>query len=180
MAGFQIIYVKYGDAIKMIDVGDVRTHVLTSLEKNAYYNVTVAVRNSLFLGRSSSPRRQKTLEDAPICSPILKSTQVYNSTSVILIWTSLQNLKCTNGILRGYKVVYSSPGEGNEQVVLINDASAVTAAVSGLNVSTEYKFEVLGFTVKDGPLSNALYEKPLSFGRFPYFKYFYYFSTVLL
>lgn len=63
MTAFRITYIKQDDTAKIIDVDDVRTHVLTSLEKNTYYNVTVAVKNSLFLGRPSPPKRQKTLED---------------------------------------------------------------------------------------------------------------------
>lgn len=62
MAGFKIIYTKQ-DETKKIDVGDVRTYNLTSLEKNTYYNVTVSVKNSIYLGRPSSTQRQKTMED---------------------------------------------------------------------------------------------------------------------
>jgi hypothetical protein len=63
MAGFRIKYTKEGDVTKMIDVGNILNYTLMSLEKNTIYNVTVSVRNSLYIGQPSVEVKKRTLED---------------------------------------------------------------------------------------------------------------------
>ena len=48
----------------------------------------------------------------------------------------------------------------------IKTSSATSAVVSGLDKYTEYSFQVLAYTVKNGPLSNALVKRTNEDGRF--------------
>ena len=71
-----------------------------------------------------------------------------------------------NGVLRGYKVAYKLNRHGTKIYQNVKDSSATTTVVSGLDKYTEYSFQVLAYTVKDGPLSNALEKRTNEDGRF--------------
>lgn len=47
----------------MIDVGDIRSYNLTSLEKNTNYKVNVSVRNTQHVGQPSVEAERRTIED---------------------------------------------------------------------------------------------------------------------
>jgi len=63
LIGYRIKYTKQGGTTKTVDVGVVTTWTLTSLETYTWYNVTVAVKNSRFVGLPSQPVTKRTLED---------------------------------------------------------------------------------------------------------------------
>ena len=59
-------------------------------------------------------------------------------------------------MLRGYKVAYKlHPSGSSLQYFDVNNPSSTTTDVTGLGKYTEYGFQVLAYTVKDGPLSNS-------------------------
>ena len=59
-------------------------------------------------------------------------------------------------MLRGYKVAYKLHSSGSSlQYLNVNNPSSTTTDVTGLSKYTEYSFQVLAYTVNDGPLSNA-------------------------
>jgi hypothetical protein len=70
-------------------------------------------------------------------------------------------------VLRGYKVIYreSQNKSTPSQVYQVINPAAKTAIVSGLAQSIEFRFQVLAFTVKDGPLSNSLLGAAQPFGK---------------
>ena len=93
---------------------------------------------------------------APTCAPTLTSAQALSSTSVRVTWTPLPNIQCRNGVLRGYKVACKLHSIAkNLQYLDVNNPSSTTTDVTGLGKFTKYSFEVLAYTVKNGPLSNA-------------------------
>ena len=93
---------------------------------------------------------------APTCAPTLVSAQALSSTSIRVTWTPLPNTQCRYGVLRGYKVAYKLHSSGNSlQYLKVNNPSSTTTDVTGVGKYTEYSFQVLAYTVKDGPLSNA-------------------------
>jgi len=96
---------------------------------------------------------------APTCSPTLTSVIATSSTSVVLSWSPLPNTKCRNGVLRGYRVVYKQIQRGSIEYKNITSSSTITTDVSGLDKYTEYSFQVLAYTVKDGPWSNEMKTK---------------------
>jgi hypothetical protein len=96
------------------------------------------------------------LSPAPDCSPTLQSTQALTSTSIRVTWAALPNTKCRNGILRGYKVLYRKSSGGSTVTSNIDNPNTLSKDLNFLEKYTRYRFQVLGFTVKDGPLSNAM------------------------
>jgi hypothetical protein len=50
----------------------------------------------------------------------------------------------------------ASSGTAQQQIVIIHNPVAITTVISGLMESKEYVFQVLAFTIKDGPPSNSL------------------------
>ena len=63
-----------------------------------------------------------------------------------------------NGIIIGFKLFYKKRGSaGRATTVTINNGTALGKDVTGLDIYTEYEFEVLAFTsVGDGPRSSPL------------------------
>ena len=58
-------------------------------------------------------------------------------------------------MLRGYKVAYKlHPSGSSLQYLDVNNPSSTTIEVTRLGKYTEYSFQVLAYTVKDGPLSD--------------------------
>ncbi|KAK3706777.1 hypothetical protein QZH41_015342, partial [Actinostola sp. cb2023] len=160
LIGYRIKYTKQGGTTKTVDVGVVTTWTLTSLEKYTGYNVTVAVKNSRFVGLPSQPVTKRTLEDAPVCAPRLTSVQAVSSTSIRVTWAPPPNTKCRNGVLRGYKVAYKLNKVGSKTNYFdVKDGRATTIVVSGLVKYTEYSLQILVYTIKNGPLSRALVKR---------------------
>lgn len=93
---------------------------------------------------------------APVCSPTLVSVLNVSSTSISVTWTPLPRGKCRNGVIRGYKIHYNNTRTGESLIMKINDNVTTAVNITGLSKYTEYSFRILGYTVKDGPLSNEL------------------------
>ena len=47
----------------------------------------------------------------------------------------------------------------------VNNSHATTTDVTGLDKYTEYSFQVLAYTVKDGPISNAIVKRTKEDGK---------------
>ena len=96
-------------------------------------------------------------ETAPDCPPRLTSATATSSTSIRVSWTSLRGIKCINGVLRGYKVAYWLSKRGSRlNYININNPSATSVVVRGLVKYTQYIYQALAYTIKDGPVSNVL------------------------
>ena len=93
---------------------------------------------------------------APTCAPTLVSAQALSSTSIRVTWAPLPHTQCRNGVLRGYKVACKLNLNINSlQYLDVNNPSSTTTDVTGLGKYTEYSFQVLAYTVKDGQLSDS-------------------------
>lgn len=93
---------------------------------------------------------------APVCSPTLMSVRNISSTCIRVTWTPLPSGKCRNGIVRGYKILYNNTKTGERFDIKISDNVTTTVNVTGLNKYTEYSFQILAYTVKDGPRSSRM------------------------
>ena len=106
---------------------------------------------------------------APQCAPRYTWGSATSSTSIRVTWTPPPNSKCRNGVLRGYKVAYKSTNAYHWiQKTEIDVKDTTTTVVTGLDKYIEYSFQVLAYTVKDGPLSNTLVRRTKEDGRFLY------------
>jgi hypothetical protein len=63
MAGFRIFYKPEKGIQQKIDVGNVAMATLTNLKKYTTYDISVSVRNTLYVGPPSSTTKVRTLED---------------------------------------------------------------------------------------------------------------------
>ena len=72
-----------------------------------------------------------------------------------------------NGIITGFKLFYKRKGDASSPTMLIiNSAAILTKSVTGLDIYTEYEFQVLAFTsVGDGPKSTVQDERTKEDGK---------------
>ena len=79
------------------------------------------------------------------------------STIIAASW-QLPSADSRNGIIIGFKLFYRKRGSSGKATTLtINNGTALSKDVNGLDIYTEYEFEVLAFTsVGDGPKSSPL------------------------
>ena len=79
------------------------------------------------------------------------------STIITASW-QLPPADSRNGIIIGFKLFYKKRGSAGQAIPLtIKNGTASSKDVTGLDIYTEYEFEVLAFTlVGDGPRSSPL------------------------
>ena len=79
------------------------------------------------------------------------------STIITASW-QLPPADSRNGIIIGFKLFYKKRGSaGRATTLTIKNGTALSKDVTGLDIYTEYEFEVLAFTsVGDGPRSSPL------------------------
>ena len=94
---------------------------------------------------------------APSQAPRNFDATAVTSTIITASW-QLPPADSRNGIIIGFKLFYKKRGSAGAATTLtINNGTALRRDVTGLNIYTEYEFEVLAFTsVGDGPRSSPL------------------------
>ena len=88
------------------------------------------------------------------------------STIITASW-QLPPADSRNGIIIGFKLFYKKRGSaGLATTLTINNGTALSKDVTGLDIYTEYEFEVLAFTsVGDGPRSSPLVVRTMKDGK---------------
>ena len=88
------------------------------------------------------------------------------STSITANW-QLPPVDTWNGIITGFKLFYKRKGHASSPTTLtINSAAILTKNVTGLDIYTEYAFQVLAFTsAGDGPNSTVRDERTKEDGK---------------
>ena len=94
---------------------------------------------------------------APSQAPRNFSAIAVTSTIITASW-QLPSADSRNGIIIGFKLLYKKRGSAGVATTLtINDRTTLSKEVTGLDVYTEYEFEVLASTsVGDGPRSSPM------------------------
>ena len=89
-----------------------------------------------------------------------------SSTSIRASW-QLTPADSQNGIITGFKLFYKKKDSaGPATMVPINSGGTLTKDVTGLNMYTEYEFQVLAYnSVGDGPNSTIKVEKTMEDGK---------------
>jgi len=113
---------------------------------------------------------------APSCSPRLTSVQALSSTSIRVTWSPLKDSRqCRlNGVLRGYKVAYKL--NRHRSGIMYQDVKGsdrTTTVVTDLDKYTEYSFQVLAYTVTDGPWGRQAVTRTKEDGTFKSILYIY-------
>ena len=88
------------------------------------------------------------------------------STIITASW-QLPPADSRNGIIIGFKLFYKKRGSAGAATTLtMNNGTALSKDVTGLDIYTEYEFEVLAFTsVGDGPRSSPLVVRTMKDGK---------------
>ncbi|XP_033940621.1 protein sidekick-1 isoform X1 [Pseudochaenichthys georgianus] len=121
------------------------------------YQVQIQAYNSIGSGPWSHTVAALTAESVPSGSPVNVTTEAVSSTRILLKWSPLPQAQ-KNGIILGYKVIYSEKdSEGPPSVQVAEGEGSVTLILSGLKKYTVYELQVLAYTrMGDGPQSGPL------------------------
>ena len=94
---------------------------------------------------------------APSKAPSSFRVTAVTSTIITASW-QLPPADSRNGIIIGFKLFYKKRGSSGAATTLtIKNGTVLSKDVTGLDIYTEYEFEVLAFTtVGDGPRSSPL------------------------
>ncbi|KAK6637522.1 hypothetical protein RUM44_007944 [Polyplax serrata] len=122
--------------------------IMGGLEKFTDYNITVLCFTDPGDGKRSGPVPVKTKEDVPEEVSSLQFDDV-SDRSVRVVWTPPNK---SNGILRGYTVIYMMKDKPETTKVLNFTSETQSVRVEHLQATTHYKFEVSAWTaVGSGP-----------------------------
>ncbi|XP_038568876.1 protein sidekick-1-like isoform X2 [Micropterus salmoides] len=121
------------------------------------YQVQIQAYNSIGPGPWSSTVAAHTAESVPSGSPVNVTAEAVSSTRILLTWSALP-LAQKNGVILGYKVLYSEKeSEGPPSVQLAEGEGSVSLLLGVLQKYTVYVLQVLAYTrLGDGPPSNPI------------------------
>jgi hypothetical protein len=94
---------------------------------------------------------------------VITNIQAASSSSFRVAWQ--QDSTCLNGILRGYILLYSLLVHSTLQGINITDPSSTSKTVTGLSKYTKYSFQILAYTIGEGPLSDAYVKRTAEDGK---------------
>lgn len=102
----------------------------------------------------------------PSRAPRNFSLKASNSTSITAYW-QLPPADSRNGIIIGFKLFYKKRGSaGLATTLTMNNGTVLSRDVAGLDIYTEYEFEVLAFTsVGNGPKTSPVVVRTMKDGK---------------
>ncbi|XP_068677449.1 uncharacterized protein [Montipora foliosa] len=162
--GFKLFFRKKGSddkpVILVITNSSISAQNVTSLDVFTEYEFQVLAFTSAGDGQNSSVQFVKTKEDVPSKAPTGFTVMPSTSTSIRAFW-QLPPKDSRHGIIRGFKLFFRKKGSDDKpNIVIITNASNSAHNVTGLDVFTEYEFQVLAFTsVGDGQNSSVQFAK---------------------
>eukprot|EP00117_Sycon_ciliatum_P024983 scpid9918/ scgid20838/ Protein sidekick-2 len=126
--------------------------LITNLQENSTYNVSVFVRNTVDKDSNIKSVLAITLESSPTASPTNITVKAASVSSLTLSWSALPVLEL-NGILQWYVVNYTQEGSGIPMTAI---ATQENVTVDGLEFGTAYTFKIAALcTGGQGPFSNV-------------------------
>ncbi|XP_022808475.1 receptor-type tyrosine-protein phosphatase F-like [Stylophora pistillata] len=164
IVGFKLFYKKKGSdepARNLTIRGELTLDKdVTGLDEYTEYEFQVLAYSSDGDGPNSSVEVERTMEDAPSRPPSNFRINGTSSTSVTASW-QLPPKNYRNGIIRGFKLFYKKKASsGSGTILSINSEAVLDKVVTGLDIYTEYEFQVLAFTsAGDGVNSSLVVER---------------------
>uniref|UniRef100_A0A3B4UYM2 Sidekick cell adhesion molecule 1 n=1 Tax=Seriola dumerili TaxID=41447 RepID=A0A3B4UYM2_SERDU len=121
------------------------------------YHVQIQAFNSIGPGPWSNTVAASTAESVPSGSPMNATAEAVSSTQILLTWSALPQAQ-KNGVILGYKVLYSEKdSEGPPSVQVAEGEGNMSLLLRVLQKYTVYVLQVLAYTrMGDGPLSNPI------------------------
>ncbi|XP_022806637.1 uncharacterized protein LOC111343720 [Stylophora pistillata] len=161
ITGFILFYKKKSSGVPVISLnvtdGSTLSRNVTGLDEYTEYEFQVLAYTSDGIGPKSHVKVERTNEAAPSQAPSSFSVSAVTSTIITASW-QLPPVGSRNGIIKGFRLFYKKRGsKGPTTILPIKNGTALSTDVSGLDVYTEYEFEVLTFTsAGDGPKSSPV------------------------
>ncbi|XP_022805720.1 neogenin-like [Stylophora pistillata] len=161
ITGFILFFKKKSSGVPAtklnITDGSTFSRNVTGLDEYTEYEFQVLAYTSDGNGPKSPVEVERTKEAAPSQAPSSFSVSAVTSTIITASW-QLPPVGSRNGIIKGFKLFYKKRGSKVSTTVLpIDNGTALSTDVSGLDIYTEYEFEVLAFTsAGDGPKSSPV------------------------
>ncbi|XP_074553803.1 protein sidekick-1-like isoform X2 [Halichoeres trimaculatus] len=121
------------------------------------YQVQIQAYNSLGPGPWSNTVAAQTAESVPSGSPVNVSAEAMSSTRILFTWSILPQAQ-KNGVILGYKVLYSEKDSEGPPSVLVREGEwSMSLLLGSLQKYTMYSLQVLAYTrMGDGPPSNPI------------------------
>uniref|UniRef100_A0AAX7VLX9 Sidekick cell adhesion molecule 1a n=1 Tax=Astatotilapia calliptera TaxID=8154 RepID=A0AAX7VLX9_ASTCA len=130
---------------------------LEGLNPFTQYQVQIQALNSIGPGPWSQTVAAQTTESVPSGSPVNVTAEAVSSSKILLMWSALPQSQ-KNGVILGYKVLYSKKdSEGPPSVQVAEGERSVSLLLGALQKYTVYVLQVLAYTrMGDGPPSNRI------------------------
>nr|XP_004568386.1 protein sidekick-1 isoform X1 [Maylandia zebra] len=130
---------------------------LEGLNPFTQYQVQIQALNSIGPGPWSQTVAAQTTESVPSGSPVNVTAEAVSSSKILLMWSALPQSQ-KNGVILGYKVLYSKKdSEGPPSVQVAEGEGSVSLLLGALQKYTVYVLQVLAYTrMGDGPPSNRI------------------------
>uniref|UniRef100_A0A6P8GYK1 Uncharacterized protein LOC116286842 n=1 Tax=Actinia tenebrosa TaxID=6105 RepID=A0A6P8GYK1_ACTTE len=160
LAGYRILYRPEGGEEMQTDVGIVTMVTLTNLKKYTVYSISVAVKNTMFVGPASVTKQKKTLEDVPEIGPKNTRAKKVNATTCLVTWQPLTD-KQSNGVITKYEIIWhldTNRPQSNaaRQEFLTASTKESQFRIEKLKPNEKYTVLVRGYTsVGPGPNSTV-------------------------
>ncbi|XP_070712624.1 protein sidekick-1-like [Pempheris klunzingeri] len=137
--------------------GGVTEATIEGLNPWTHYQVQIQAYNSIGPGPWSNTVAAHTAESVPSGSPLNVTAEAVSSTRILLTWSALP-LAQKNGVILGYKVLYSEKdSEGPPSVQVAEGEGSMSLLLGVLQKYTVYVLQVLAYTrMGDGPPSNPI------------------------
>uniref|UniRef100_A0A8C4GYB5 Protein sidekick-1 n=1 Tax=Dicentrarchus labrax TaxID=13489 RepID=A0A8C4GYB5_DICLA len=137
--------------------GETSKATIEGLSPWTRYQVQIQAYNSIGPGPWSSTVAVQTAESVPSGYPVNVTADAVSSTRILLTWSALP-LAQKNGVILGYKVLYSEKdSEGPPSVQVAEGEGSMSLLLGVLQKYTVYVLQVLAYTqMGDGPPSNPL------------------------
>ncbi|XP_029948858.1 protein sidekick-1-like isoform X2 [Salarias fasciatus] len=131
--------------------------VVEGLNPWTQYQVQIQVFNSIGAGPWSDTIAARTTESVPSGSPMNVTAEAVSSSKILLSWSAVPQAQ-RNGVILGYKVLYSQKdSEGPPSVQVAEGEGSVSLLLGVLQKYTVYVLQVLAYTrLGDGPPSNPI------------------------
>ncbi|XP_041838887.1 protein sidekick-1-like isoform X2 [Melanotaenia boesemani] len=147
-----------GDRTKDVEGGGDTSEATTeNLNPWTQYQVHIQAFNSIGPGPWSHTVAAHTAESVPSGSPVNVTAVAVSSSRIMLTWSALLHAQ-RNGVILGYKVLYSEKdSEGPPSVQLAEGEGNLSLLLLALQKYTMYVLQVLAYTrIGDGPPSNPI------------------------
>ncbi|KAM4584441.1 protein sidekick-1-like isoform 2-T2 [Odontesthes bonariensis] len=137
--------------------GDAAEATLEDLNPWTQYQVQTQAFNSIGPGPWSHTVKALTAESVPSGCPANATAEAVSSSRIMLTWAALPRAQ-RNGVLLGYKVLYSEKdSEGPPGVQVTEGEGNLSLLLGALKKYTMYELQVLAYTrMGDGPPSNPV------------------------